>query len=187
MLQIVVFLIAHWVLSIFCQTFFLHRYGAHSMFSMSWRWERVFHLLTFLCQGSSYLNPRAYAYLHREHHAYSDTERDPHSPYIYPNLITLMLVTKKRYDDFNKRGVLPEARLQNPPPPGLAIDRQFRSKSALQYSLWDLVHAFLFSLRSPLGVLPPAPRSLRDRPNPRCYSQLVWSQIRLPQLRNHPG
>ncbi len=84
---------------------------------MSWRWERVFHLMTFLCQGSSYLNPRAYAYLHREHHAYSDTERDPHSPYIYTNLVTLMLATKKRYDDFNRRGVLPEAQLQNPPTP----------------------------------------------------------------------
>ena len=42
--------------------------------------ERVFFLLTYVAQGSSYLSPRAYAVLHREHHAYSDTARDPHTP-----------------------------------------------------------------------------------------------------------
>ncbi|MEE9186347.1 MAG: acyl-CoA desaturase [Candidatus Binatia bacterium] len=151
MLQIVVFLIAHWVLSIFCQTFFLHRYGAHSMFSMSWRWERVFHLLTFLCQGSSYLNPRAYAYLHREHHAYSDTERDPHSPYIYPNLITLMLVTKKRYDDFNKRGVLPEARLQNPPPPDWPLIDNF-GRSRFSNILFGILYTLFYIIYAPHWV-----------------------------------
>ena len=116
MFQIIVFFIVHWLLSIFCQTFFLHRYGAHAMFKMSRRWERTFHLMTYLSQGCSFLKPRAYAFLHREHHAYSDTKRDPHSPQIYTNLFTLMLSTKKRYDDFNKRGMLPEARLQIPPP-----------------------------------------------------------------------
>ena len=79
MLPILVFFIAHWVLSVFFQTFFLHRYGAHKQFTMSHRWERFFYLMTFLTQGSSFLVPRAYAYLHREHHAFSDTERDPHS------------------------------------------------------------------------------------------------------------
>lgn len=117
MLQILIFFVAHWVLCIFCQTFFLHRYGAHSMFTMSKRWERAFHLLTYLCQGTSYLKPRAYAYLHREHHAYSETERDPHSPLIYPNLFKLMLATKKRYEDFNRGGIVPDPRLLNPAPP----------------------------------------------------------------------
>ena len=51
------------------------RYGAHRMFTMSKR-ERTFHLLTYLTQGSSYLNPRAYAILHR-HHAYTDGPRTP--------------------------------------------------------------------------------------------------------------
>eukprot|EP01036_Dinobryon_divergens_P038408 gene38408-50429_t len=31
-------------------------------------------------EGSSFLSPRAYAILHRMHHAFSDTKRDPHSP-----------------------------------------------------------------------------------------------------------
>jgi stearoyl-CoA desaturase (delta-9 desaturase) len=50
------FFVAHWVLSVFMQTFFLHRYAAHRMFSMSPRAEKVFHFLTWLFQGSSYLN-----------------------------------------------------------------------------------------------------------------------------------
>ncbi|HET6267738.1 MAG TPA: acyl-CoA desaturase, partial [Acidobacteriota bacterium] len=32
---ILAFFIGHWFLSLFCQTFFLHRYAAHRMFTMS--------------------------------------------------------------------------------------------------------------------------------------------------------
>src|SRR5215475_11655292 len=59
---IISFFVAHWVLSVFFQTFYLHRYGAHRMFTMSKGWERFFHLCTFVFQGPSFLNPRAYAY-----------------------------------------------------------------------------------------------------------------------------
>ncbi|MCZ6624427.1 MAG: acyl-CoA desaturase [Deltaproteobacteria bacterium] len=159
--QIIIFFVAHWVLSIFCQTFFLHRYGAHSMFTMSRRWERFFHLMTFVCQGSSYLNPRSYAYLHREHHAFSETERDPHSPHIYKNLFTLMLVTKKRYDDFNHGRALPEARFQNPAPPDWPlIDKLGRSGLAhiafgSLYTVFYLVYAphWAFYLLLPVHYL----------------------------------
>ncbi len=92
-LPIILFFVGHWVLSVFFQTFFLHRYGAHRMFEMSPRWERFFHLCTFLTQGSSYLNPRGYAILHRMHHAYSDTEKDPHSPVVAKDPFTMMTRT----------------------------------------------------------------------------------------------
>jgi stearoyl-CoA desaturase (delta-9 desaturase) len=117
------FLFAHWFLCVFCQTFFLHRYGAHKMFRMSKGWERFFHLLTFISQGSSYLNPRAYAILHREHHAYSDTERDPHSPYVYTNLFSLMAHTFHRYQDHNHRRIEPERRFDGDTPEWAALDR----------------------------------------------------------------
>lgn len=97
MTVVLLFFVGHWLLSIFMQTFFLHRYGAHRMFTMSPRVEKVFHFLTWLFQGSSYLNPRAYAILHREHHAFSDTERDPHSPHFSKNLYDMMWKTKERY------------------------------------------------------------------------------------------
>ena len=87
MAVILTFFVGHWLSSVFCQTFFLHRYGAHRQFTMSKGWERFFHLLTYVSQGSSFLHPRAYAILHRMHHAYSDTEKDPHSPHFYSNAL----------------------------------------------------------------------------------------------------
>lgn len=90
--------VVHWYLSLFCQTFFLHRYSAHKMFIMSKPWERFFYMLTYISQGSSYLSPRAYAILHRMHHAFSDTEKDPHSPHHTKNVFTMMWETKDIYN-----------------------------------------------------------------------------------------
>lgn len=94
---ILIFFVAHWFLSLFAQTVFLHRYAAHGMFGMSRSWEKFFFIFTFVSQGSSFLNPRAYAVMHRMHHAYSDTEKDPHSPSFFKDIIHLMLETKRVY------------------------------------------------------------------------------------------
>ena len=99
---IIIFLITHWYISLFFQTIFLHRYASHQMFTMSRFWERVFFFLTFLAQGSSFLNPRAYAILHRLHHKHSDTEQDPHSPVFSKNIIRLNLNTVKHYESVRK-------------------------------------------------------------------------------------
>jgi stearoyl-CoA desaturase (delta-9 desaturase) len=104
------FFVAHWALSVLFQSLFQHRYAAHRMYDVSPRTERVLHFLTFLVQGSSYLNPRAYAILHREHHAFSDTERDPHTPWSHPNAFSMMWATKKRYSDYAHGRAQPEAR-----------------------------------------------------------------------------
>ena len=61
---------------------------------------RFFYFLTYVAQGASFLDPRAYAILHRMHHAYSDTKKDPHSPLSYTNVGTMMWKTKHRNDDF---------------------------------------------------------------------------------------
>ena len=96
-MTVFLFLAFHWYTSAFCQTFFLHRYGAHGMFVMSRGWERFFYVLTFLTQGSSYLNPRAYALMHRMHHAHSDTRLDPHSPVFHKSLFGMMRRTLDVY------------------------------------------------------------------------------------------
>jgi stearoyl-CoA desaturase (delta-9 desaturase) len=96
---ILAFFLAHWYLSLFAQTFFLHRYAAHQMFTMSKPWEKIFYTLTFIFQGSSFLSPRAYGIMHRLHHAYADTEKDPHSPKYSDNLFDMMWKTKKIYKD----------------------------------------------------------------------------------------
>jgi stearoyl-CoA desaturase (Delta-9 desaturase) len=124
---VLVFFVAHWQLSVFCQTLFLHRYGAHRMFSMSKGWERFFYLLTYVAQGPSFLVPRAYGILHRMHHAFSDTPRDPHSPAHHRNVMTMMLATKKRYDDFAYDRVQPEPRFEGDLPRWPVIDRLAQS------------------------------------------------------------
>lgn len=125
-MAILAFFVAHWVLAIFMQTFFLHRYGAHKMFTMSKGWERFFHLLTFVGQGASYLEPRAYAILHRAHHAYSDTGQDPHSPHYHPGrwgLLSMMWATKIEYERLTLGGRAPEARFDGDVPQWPALDR----------------------------------------------------------------
>jgi stearoyl-CoA desaturase (delta-9 desaturase) len=138
------FIVGHWLLSVFCQTFFLHRYGAHRMFSMSKGWERFFHLLTFVSQGSSYLNPRAYAILHREHHAFSDTIRDPHSPHQYTNVVSMMMHTLERYQAHSHRRIEPEPRFDLGAPEWPALDRFGRSW-ACHLLFMGLYTAFYFA------------------------------------------
>ncbi|HMX05303.1 MAG TPA: acyl-CoA desaturase [Chitinophagales bacterium] len=96
-----VFFAIHWYLSLFSQTFFLHRYAAHSMFRMNPFWEKSFYLFTWITQGSSYLSPYAYGILHRLHHAFADTEQDPHSPKYTKGIFPLMHKTKQIYSDIN--------------------------------------------------------------------------------------
>jgi stearoyl-CoA desaturase (Delta-9 desaturase) len=122
-MAIALFFVGHWLSSVFFQTFFLHRYGAHRMFTMSKGWERFFYLLTYLTQGSSFLVPRGYAVLHRMHHAFSDTPKDPHSPRNYSGALSMMWDTKKRYHDLAHRIIAPEARFDGGYPEWPAIDR----------------------------------------------------------------
>lgn len=122
-LAILVFFVSHWVLSVFFQTFFQHRYGAHRMFTLTRGWERFFHLCTFVCQGSSYLNPRAYAILHRMHHAYSDTEDDPHSPLHAKNPLRMMNKTRDIYRGILRGTFQVETRFLGGYPEWPALDR----------------------------------------------------------------
>ncbi len=103
MLIILLFLIIHWYLSLFMQTFLQHRYAAHGAFSMSKFWEKFFYLATYITQGSSYVSPRVYAIMHRMHHAYTDTDKDPHSPQNDSNLFVMMWRTRKVSADIYKQ------------------------------------------------------------------------------------
>ena len=47
---------------------------------MSKFWEKVFYILSYLSQGYSAFSPNVYGKMHRIHHAYTDTEKDLHSP-----------------------------------------------------------------------------------------------------------
>ena len=123
MTAILILFAAHWTLSIFAQTIFLHRYGAHRMFTMSPFWERCFYLVAFVAQGPSFLVPRAYAILHRQHHTFADTMDDPHSPRFFSNVATMMWHTKHQYDVYAYKRGEPEARFLGGTPEWPFIDR----------------------------------------------------------------
>lgn len=79
-------------------------------------WEKFFYAFLYISQGSSYLQPRAYAVLHRMHHMYSDTEKDPHSPHYSSNAFTMMWKTKSIYSGIAKKtAVIEEKFLKNLP------------------------------------------------------------------------
>ena len=92
------------------------------MFIMNKFWEKMFYLMTYISQGSSFLSPRAYAVLHRMHHAYSDTEKDPHSPHYSSNVFTMMWKTKAIYNSYLNRMKNPEERFSRDLPEWSLID-----------------------------------------------------------------
>lgn len=96
-MPILIFFVLHWYLSLFAQTFLQHRYAAHGAFTMSKRWEKFFFFLTYIFQGSSYLSPRAYGIMHRMHHAFTDTDKDPHSPSYSRSPLHMMWKTRNVY------------------------------------------------------------------------------------------
>lgn len=92
-----VVLIAHPTISLFFHSVFLHRYATHKQFSMNLFVERIFFVLTFIVQGPAFLNPYAYAVFHLNHHKYSDTSLDSHSPLNFKNIFLMMWDTKKQF------------------------------------------------------------------------------------------
>ncbi len=122
-MAIFTFIIVHWYSSLFFQTFFQHRYSAHKMFTMSKVWERIFFIFSFIAQGSSYLSPYAYGILHRMHHAYADTEKDPHSPSYDKSLFSMMWRTKTVYSNILEGKTEIEERFKKDLPKWFSFER----------------------------------------------------------------
>ena len=96
-MTIIIFVLVLWYGGLFFQSFFLHRYAAHQVFTMSKTMERITFILTWVFQGSSCLSAYGYGIMHRMHHAYTDTKKDPHSPSYDANLFAMMWKTKTIY------------------------------------------------------------------------------------------
>ena len=122
-MAVLVFFVLHWQLSVMLQSFFQHRYASHGQFQMSKGWERCFHLLAFLIQGSSFLPPGPYAVLHRMHHAYADTPKDPHSPRYARRVDRMMQATADRFGALVHGRERPEPRFVGGYPSWPALDR----------------------------------------------------------------
>lgn len=140
---IVLFLIFHWYSSLFCQTFFHHRYSAHAMFSMSKFWEKVFYIFSFIFQGSSYLSPYAYGILHRMHHAYADTEKDPHSPKYDSNIFKMMWKTKNIYNGIYRNQITIEEKFKKNLPKWTAFDKF--GDSWFSRATWGIIYIIFYA------------------------------------------
>jgi stearoyl-CoA desaturase (delta-9 desaturase) len=115
-MAILILVLVLWYGGLFFQTFFLHRYAAHQQFTMSKTAEKITYVLTWLFQGSNYLSAYGYGIMHRMHHSYADTEKDPHSPKYDENLFAMMWRTKSYYQDINKERVVIDSKFtQNVP------------------------------------------------------------------------
>lgn len=127
MTAILIFFAAHWYLSLFFQTFFLHRYASHGAFTMGPITEKVFFILTWIFQGSNYLSPYGYGVMHRMHHAFADTEDDPHSPKYDESIFKMMWKTKTIYASLANHTVEAEERFTRGVPRWDAFDRFARA------------------------------------------------------------
>jgi len=141
-MAILVFFIAIWYLSLFSQTFFQHRYAAHGAFKMSKGWERFFYVVAYITQGSSYMSPRAYAVMHRLHHAHTDTELDPHSPSFSPNIFAMMWRTRTFYQDIIHGRMEVEDRFLKNLPEWPAFDRW--ANGTVSRLLWVAAYTLFF-------------------------------------------
>lgn len=139
---IIPFFLIHWYTSLFFQTFFLHRYASHQMFTMSKAWERVFFVLTWIFQGSNYLSAYGYGIMHRMHHAFADTEKDPHSPTYDESIFKMMWKTKTIYSQINKGQMEIDKQFTQEVPQWLAFDKFARS--AASRIMWGAMYVGVY-------------------------------------------
>ncbi len=145
-MAILIFFIAHWYLSLFSQTFLMHRYASHGAFSMSKPWERFFYIFAYVTMGSSYLSPRAYAIMHRLHHAYTDTPKDPHSPKYYPSIYSMMRQAAKVYSEIAAGRMEVEERFKKNVPDWPAMDKWAQSwTSRIMWGILYCAYYFFFA------------------------------------------
>ncbi len=88
----------HWAASLYPHSLFHHRYASHRQFRMSVRSEKLWFIASYILQGPSYLSAMAYGIMHRLHHVYADSPKDPHSPTFSPHLVSMMWKTRIIYN-----------------------------------------------------------------------------------------
>jgi stearoyl-CoA desaturase (Delta-9 desaturase) len=148
---IVGFFLLHWYGSLFFQTFFHHRYAAHGMFKMNRFWEKAFHILSYIFQGSSYLSPYAYGVMHRMHHAYADTKEDPHSPKFQTNIFKMMWQTKDIYLAIDRQKKIVAKRFTEGVPNWKNFDKFCQSKISRLAWVFMYISVYIFLAKDNWG------------------------------------
>jgi len=75
--QLIIGYICYWFMQDVVQSLFMHRWASHN----SWNPPRIVQqVLSFIACVALLGTPITYAAWHRTHHAFTDTDQDPHSP-----------------------------------------------------------------------------------------------------------
>lgn len=104
--------------------------------------EKVCFVLTWITQGSNYLSAYGYGVMHRMHHAYADTKKDPHSPKYDSNLFSMMWRTKNIYQDINNKSIQIEEKFTKNVPQWQRFDA-FAS-SRISRITWAILYIVFF-------------------------------------------
>jgi len=144
LIVLVVLFVVHWKLSIIGQSIILHRGATHEQFTFTKsKYLRMAYWYLFFVMGSSYLSPRAYAILHRMHHRYADTDKDPHKPtksYLGPLL--MMKNTAKSYSDAYRERI--NMRVGNQL---ISLEEEHKKGSVISWPSFDsIAHSFYFRI-----------------------------------------
>ncbi len=111
---------------------------------MSKTTEKVTYILTWLFQGSNYLSAYGYGVMHRMHHAYADTKKDPHSPKYDKNVFTMMWRTKSIYQKINNKKIDVDEKFSKNVPQWRNFDRI--ASSNISRIIWLILY-FVFFLK----------------------------------------
>jgi stearoyl-CoA desaturase (delta-9 desaturase) len=117
------------------------------MFKMSRFWEKAFFIGTWVSQGSSYLNPFAYAYMHRLHHMHAENEKYPHSPDHSYNIFSFMLKTYHYYASVKNRDIVIEEGLCKRIPRWHKFEKI--SESWLSRLIWVSIYILIYIAFAP--------------------------------------
>ena len=112
------------------------------MFTMSKAWEKVFFVLTWIFQGSNYLSAYGYGVMHRMHHAFADTENDPHSPKYDESIFKMMWKTKTIYSAIGNGEMEVEERFTKNTPKWPLFDKFARSW--VSRILWGSFYVYVY-------------------------------------------
>ncbi len=144
MAPIFIFIICHWYISLFLQSFFYHRYAAHGIFYLSPGWEKFFYIFCYIIHGSSFMNAGAYGIMHRLHHAHTDEQEDPHSPHYSLNVLTLMWKTRSSYQDILQEKIQFDQKYSKDLPAWPLLEKI--GHNWISRLLWAVIYAGIFML-----------------------------------------
>jgi stearoyl-CoA desaturase (delta-9 desaturase) len=110
-------------------------------------WERFFYVFAYITQGSSYMSAKIYGILHRMHHAYADTDKDPHSPKNYSNFVSMMSNTRKVFGRIRSNSLEVEDRFKHNLPEWRSLDKW--GQSTLNRILFSILYIGFYLIFAP--------------------------------------